>query len=165
MTNKIKKLILSVVSCCLAFAIAWSGVLSNNLVAQAASSNYLMDSQPIGTQAVENAKSKVKSDVDAGRVAPSDVSDNIEGKGLPEVRTKDLSKQDPIATEKRAKELAERERQQINNKEQLKNAKREIAGKAKQVTGQAKNSIENATAKAEDVKDDATSGFKGFFKK
>jgi uncharacterized protein YjbJ (UPF0337 family) len=167
MNIKIKSLLLSVAFCCMALAIAWSGaIIPTNSIAQAAPfSNSLADNKPIGKEAVENARSNVKKDTEAGRNAPSDVSDNIEGKGFPEVRTEDLSQQDPLATSKRAKELAARERQQINNKEQLKEAGREVGGKAKQVTGQVKSTVDDATSKAEDIKDDATSGFKSFFKR
>jgi uncharacterized protein YjbJ (UPF0337 family) len=163
MKRKIKSLLLSVAFCCMALAIAWSGaILPNNSIAQAAP---FSDNKPIGKEAVENAKKQVQKDTEAGRIAPSDVSDNIEGKGFPEVRTEDLSKQDPLATSKRAKELAQRERQQINNKEQLKEAGREVRGKAKQVTGQVKGAVDDASSKAEDIKDDAASGLKGFFKR
>ncbi|PSB02662.1 CsbD family protein [Merismopedia glauca] len=163
MNKKIKSLLLSVVSYCLAFLVAWSGaVLPSNSVAQAApfsNSNDLISTKPLGTKAVENAKAQVKNDTDADSVAPSDISDNIEGKGLPEVRTDDIGKQDPVAVKRRAKELADRNQQQIEG------TRKEIQGKAKQAAGNVKSAAEDATSKVEETKDNAVDAVKDFFKR
>jgi ribosome recycling factor len=136
MNRKIKSILLSFVSFCFAFLMAWSGsIFPSQSLAQAAPFSNSNDL----------------------RMAPSDISDNIEGKGFPEVRTDDLTQQNTEGVKHRAKELAD------GNKRQIKNARNEIQSQAKQAAGNVKNAVEDTASKVEATKDNAVGAVKDFF--